>query len=78
MSSSRAHLPTGRHRAPNGLAARIRAFFDANPSEYATRKDLAVKLGATERQVTCAMWRLSARGEFESVRVYRRAPEATE
>lgn len=66
-----AHL--NRKKPTNSLMARIEAFFRANPDEWLTWADMAVKFDCTEQQAQRAMetLRLGGRLEWERVSMIR-------
>lgn len=58
-------------RVGNSIDERIMRFFTENPDEELNYADLEVKFAASRRTIHCAVWRLSARGLLESVRIVR-------
>lgn len=55
----------------DSLAARMLAYFQANPDEELLRQDVAEKFGAKMKSVDFAIGRLRDQGYLESVHVVR-------
>lgn len=64
--SSRAGIPNGQ-----GVKARLRAFFDDNPDEELTRRDIEAKFGCSKSSMENAIASLQLEGRVESVHVVR-------
>lgn len=52
------------------LRVRIRAFFEANPHEMLSRRDVAVKFGITEHRASVELSRLKAEGLLKHTYVW--------
>ncbi len=62
-----------RRRHPNGVIARLVAFFEANPDEELTVNDIVEKFGSCRRTVENALYTARQDGEpLEIVRLVRR------
>jgi DNA-binding GntR family transcriptional regulator len=57
--------------ANTGIRQRIRAYFDANPTEELTKSDIAIKFDCSEKTVEQAVTALKAEGAIVRAIVYR-------
>lgn len=60
---------------PESKVGRIRAYFDANPDDELTYKDIAQKFSITEVEARSAVKLLRERRQLETVHVIRATPQ---
>lgn len=61
-------------RAGPGLESRLREFFQANPDEELSLRDICAKFDCSESTAYSATCKLHTEGLLRRVAVYRRAP----
>lgn len=58
------HLPVTQTCGENSLRHRLLEYFKANPDEYLTPKDVAIKFGVREQHARQAAFRMRELGEL--------------